>query len=271
MTDDRDSLTPETASAEEAVRSLRPVSARPEFKGRLRAEFAEGRLQPRLALVKREPAGGAWKGAFLIFASAAVAAYIVLQLNAGPDWQVRKVQGSGQIRVDGHRYSAGKPADYAALLRPGSRIQLTGAASLQVAAADNLIMEIAPGSDISLPRAPGRWWDRQGLANIRAGELRITTGRAFPGAGLLVVSPDTHVMVTGTTLAVICDNGGTCVCVCEGQVKVGRELDSMVVVPQGHLRYTPRDGSAAHAADIRPTERVALSDLRDKARRVIGH
>lgn len=271
MKDDRSTPTPVTGFAEEAVRSLGSVRARPSFKAALRADFAAGELKPPLRVVRREPAAGAWRGAILLFAGAAAAAFVVLRLNAGPDWQVRHVQGAGSVLIAGRKFEADKPAAYAALLRPGSRVQLTGGTSLQVAAADNLIVEIAPGSDFTLPRAPGRWWDRQALASIRGGEVRITTGRGFRGAALMVLSPDTHVMVTGTTLAVICDDGGTCVCVCEGEVKVGRVLESMVSVPGGHLRYTPRDGSEPHSADMRPSEKVALSELRDKARTAIGH
>jgi len=83
---------------------------------------------------------------------------------------------------------------------------------------------------------------------------------------------DAMILVKGTTLAVIMEPTGTCVCVLEGEVMVGARGesagpegsggDAMMPVTSGQRGYVFRDGRTPERADIRPTELVALAKFR---------
>jgi ferric-dicitrate binding protein FerR (iron transport regulator) len=99
-------------------------------------------------------------------------------------------------------------------------------------------MQVAPGTDLTLPASAGRWFGRATRASVANGEVRITTGTGFHGARLAVETPEAMVQVTGTTLAVICEPTGTCVCVLEGSVRVAAQAGGAgVPVSEGHRRY----------------------------------
>jgi len=70
------------------------------------------------------------------------------------------------------------------------------------------------------------------------------------------------VEVTGTTLAVICEPAGTCVCVFEGVVHVGAKGAAAEAVPGGRRRYVFSDGRPPEVADIRPAEIGKLGSFR---------
>src|SRR5207249_6837996 len=131
---------------------------------------------------------------------------------------------------------------------------------LEIMGPGQLVIQMTPGSDVTIPKTPGRWFGRRVSTEVRAGELRITTGHGFDGARLSITTPAARVEVTGTTLAVICDPEGTCVCVLEGKVGVGGRDGPMETVKQGRRRFMFNDGRA-EAAEIRPTELVQLGEL----------
>jgi hypothetical protein len=80
------------------------------------------------------------------------------------------------------------------------------------------------------------------------------------------------VKVNGTTLAVIMEPTGTCVCVLEGEVMVGARGDAagpegggggaMMPISAGHRGYIFRDGRTPERADIRPEELTSLARFR---------
>src|SRR4029077_6921354 len=97
-----------------------------------------------------------------------------------------------------------------------------------------------------------------------SGEIRITTGPRFAGARLAVSSPRAGAEVKGTTLAVIREPGGTCVCVYDGVVRVGEKRGPMVEVGHGHRRYVFNDGRDPEIAEIREAEVSKLGEFRDQ-------
>ena len=72
--------------------------------------------------------------------------------------------------------------------------------------------------------------------------------------------------VTGTTLAVIRDAEGTCVCVCEGTVEVGPRGGPMARVTRDRRRFVFRDGRPPEDAAIREVEGVELVAFRNRHR-----
>jgi ferric-dicitrate binding protein FerR (iron transport regulator) len=253
------------AAARSALEAMEPApAADPTFRARLRADFATGMLAgaavPRTPVVLPLPRRRAvkWLPA-LAAAAAAVLVVTAINGNEAPRWHVVHASASGVATVDGREIPVADAPRLDAALHPGARVQLSPDAMLEVASARTLALQMAGGTDAILPRAPGRWWSRESRGTIAAGEWRITTGAAFAGARFEVGTPSAHVEVTGTTLAVICQPQGTCVCVYEGHVRVGHDPTDMVTVMHGRRRYMYADRAHAPLDDaMLPPEVPAL-------------
>ena len=133
-----------------------------------------------------------------------------------------------------------------------------------------IAVQVTGGSRATLPEAPGRWFGRNVTGRLERGELRITTGSRFAGAHLAIHTPETAVMVTGTTLAVIREDAGTCVCVLEGHVHVGPPAGVMEDVAPGRRRFVFNDGRAPEMAEMRPVEHAPLTAFRAQMASVMG-
>jgi len=272
---DLERLTPEEARARDAVRSLAPPAADTGYRARLRQGFASGALapaRPREGLrplpipLYRRPALR-WA---LLPVAAAAALVAITTLNQGPRWELISSRGEGVAVIDAVPVPMNHAEDLARRLRPGARLRLPEGAEVEIVSRGQIAMQITPGSDVTLPEPPGRWFGRHARAGIAEGDVRITTGAGFRGARLEVETPEAIVEVTGTTLAVICEAGGTCVCVFEGRVTVaGRGEGSKVPVAEGHRRFVFNDGRPPESAGIRPVEDVMLRQFREERRVVL--
>jgi len=264
---------PDEARARVAVRSLPVPEARPEFRARLRAGFvsgaiapAAGRAQPWSFAARPHPA---LRWAALPVAAAALL-LAVSALNQGPRWELIESRGEGIVVVGGVPVPAQHAADLARRLKGGARVRVPEGGELELAARGTIVMQISAGTDVTLPATPGRWFGRRIEASVEHGEMRITTGRRFPGARLVVSTPEASVEVTGTTLAVICEPSGTCVCVLEGRVAVaGNGEGAPVTVREGRRRYVFNDARSPESAEMRPVEHAMLSALRDRRRAIL--
>src|SRR5687768_1619740 len=83
---------------------------------------------------------------------------------------------------------------------------------------------------VVVPRLPRSFGRRGAVSEFVSGETRVTSGAGFGGARLRFRTPEAHVEVTGTTLAVIRDSVATCVCVFEGTVSIGTRPDALAPV-----------------------------------------
>ncbi|OGF15746.1 MAG: hypothetical protein A2W00_01960 [Candidatus Eisenbacteria bacterium RBG_16_71_46] len=250
------------ARARDAVRALPRPEADAGFRERLRSEFASGRIEaahPRLA------GGGRARRAVVWLAAPVAAAALLLAvsvLNQGPRWRVTAVSGEGIAVVDRRAVPLGHVEELARRIHAGAEVEWPAGASIEITSPGALAVEIEGETLTRVPTPPGRWFGREVAAGLSRGELRITTGPAFRGARLVVRTPEASVEVVGTTLGVICEPQGTCVCVLEGRVRVGPLGGAMAAVEQGRLRYTFRDGRPPVDAEMRPVERVELARLR---------
>jgi hypothetical protein len=192
--------------------------------------------------------------------------------NRGAQWRVVQVVGTGFVQADGEPIPVERSELLAQRIHPGVELVVPETASLQISAGSDLAMEILPGTRLTIPPPPPHWFFRQSEFWARGGELRLTTGPTFQGAKLAVHTADAMILVKGTTLAVIMEPTGTCVCVLEGEVMVGARGesagpegsggDAMMPVTSGQRGYVFRDGRTPERADIRPTELVALAKFR---------
>lgn len=266
-TETEEILTGEQQRARDTVRSLRVPTADPAFRARMRSEFVSGRI---VALSSRRPRPAWFRSPRLAFGlmplAAAAALVAVLVANRGPEWHVVSSRGEGIAIVDGRPVPMGHADALAGHIRAGVRVRVPESAEIEIQSAAGLAIQIAAGSDFSLPNPPGRWFGRAITAELRAGELRITTDPTFHGARMAVITPETHVEITGTTLAVIREPAGTCVCVLEGRVMVGAVPAEMVAVEQGRRRFVFADGRPSEEAEMRPAEHQALPVFRDTHR-----
>jgi ferric-dicitrate binding protein FerR (iron transport regulator) len=264
---DRERRTPDEQRASEAVRALSSPPVDAAYRERLKRQFASGALQaparPSRATVPpwRRPAL-AWVA---LPAAAAAALFVVSALNRGPTWELVASHGSGEAVVDGVPVPLSRADELGRRLKHGVRVRLPENGEIEIALRGQIAMQVAPGTDLTLPAAAGRWFGRSAHANVAHGELRITTGAAFHGARLAVETPEAMVDVTGTTLAVICEPAGTCVCVLEGRVRVAGQAEGAgVMVREGRRRYVFNDARPPESAEIRPNEMVSLREFRDQ-------
>lgn len=269
MIDDIDIPTPEERAAAAAVRSLRMRGASPAFRERLQTEFVTGSISSGLDRSRMREVPGVfrfptrWVQPLAWAAAATLIAVTAIGLNRGPAWQVKDVSGSGIIVVGNLPIPLDHSEQLEAALQPGARVRVPPGATLEVMAPGQLAIVLMSGTDVVMPATPGRWFGRGVSTTLAAGQLRVTTGPRFQGARLAIHTPEAEVAVTGTTLAVICEPHGTCVCVLDGRVDVGARGGEMSVVEGGRRRFVFNDGRGPEADEMRPMEREKLAEFRD--------
>ncbi|HLQ67554.1 MAG TPA: FecR domain-containing protein [Candidatus Limnocylindrales bacterium] len=270
-------LGPAEERARAALRAVSPEPPDAEFRDRLKRDFVSGAIQvtkgrervvARLPIRRRRPPTVAWAAASLAVAAALV--FVVASLNRGPSWWVTAARGEGTIKVDGETVALADRDAMRRLLIPGAEIETAENAELDLCMNGVLAVQLAPGTRMTLPPPPGRWFGRRCELYARGGEIRVTTGPRFSGARLAIMSPTAAVLVTGTTFAVIMEDAGTCVCVFEGNASVGRmragALADMSRVGSGRRRYVYKDERPPETREIREEERVKLAQFRESQR-----
>lgn len=267
-----DALTPEETRAREALRGLEEVRPEPAFRARLASDFASGRIGERREMVLPASGNRGWRLWRLALAPVGAAALLVVVVlaNRGPAWTVLGSAGAGLATVDGSPVAVGDAAAIQRRLRPGSRLVAPPEGELEIATRAGVVIQVTPGTELVLPAPPPRWFGRRVRGAVAHGEIRVTTGPAFAGAELTFDTPEAVVEVVGTTLAVICEPGGTCVCVFEGVVRVGAKGETAEPVPTGRRRFVFGDGRPPELDDIRPMENQKLGMFRDSRRAWLG-
>jgi hypothetical protein len=260
-------LTPDEARAREAVRGLERPRATTAFRERLKRDFVSGRIGERrvLELPLAWHRRLAWRLALAPVALAALAMTVVLA-NRGPAWTVLTIAGDGVAIVDRTPVPLTHGEELGRRLHPGARLTVPAAAEIELATAGGMVIQVTGGTEFTLPTSPGRWFGRRTIGALRAGEIRVTTGPAFHGARMRLDTPEAVVEVAGTTLAVIREPVGTCVCVYDGVVKVGARGAAAERVTSGRRRFVFNDGRPPELADIRPVENQSLGVFRDRGR-----
>lgn len=281
-------LTPEADRARRAIDAARasepgPPRADVAFRERLRQEFMQGRIAgseerapepvpavsrlPRPVRENPEPRRPWFLWPLPRIAAAAAAAVLVVFLvnlaNRGPAWTVLEASGTGEILFDGDAVPVAQADLIAERLRPGVEVEIPEGAKLEIMSARTLLIELTPGTKLTIPPPPPRFFGRNAELWTRGGLLRITTGPAFAGARFDIHTPDAMTRIAGTTIAVIMDPMGTCVCVLEGKAMVGRQSGgAMMAVGPGRRAFVFRDGSPLETNSIRETEIVSLARFR---------
>lgn len=204
---------------------------------------------------------------FAIAIAAAIAAgAFVWALNPGPRWQVAPRQvAHGNVLIDDDPVPADDVASLNDALMPGGTLEWNGDGELELISHGQLALAITPGTRMTLPPPPARWFDRRSAGRIDAGEIRLTSGPRFPGATLTLDTPDATLLITGTTLAVIQESHGTSVCVLEGSVRVRAGSGDAGRIAAGREVVLTK-GRSGTPSEIRPIEKARLMEMRDAMR-----
>jgi len=277
MNNDSGTLTPDQEKARDAVRKLE-TSADPDFRERLRHAFATGSIEPSETPRVPQPRkvfgwasipdwlrGSLW-GRFATAAAAVAIVVAVATLNRAPALEMVAASGDGAALVAGRTISMKDKVELAAALRPGVRVRVPEGASIELRSRDHLAVFLESGTEATVPGVPGRWYGRAAKAEVETGIMRIVTGPDFRGGSLSIATQVADVEVTGTTLAVICEPVGTCVCVLEGNVHMTEKGGKPVPIHQGMRRFVFNDGRPPESDKMRDTEVEKLSMFRAQVR-----
>ena len=240
------------------------------FNERLTKELSSGRLRepvPRLERIPPRRPRHLLRLATGVSAASATAV-LLAAFNQPPRWTALPGAGSGNLFVDGSALSVSDTGGLTRRIHTGSRIRLESTEDLNLVSSGLLAMQLAPGTEMVLPSPPGRWFGRA-YARITGGRLRVTTGRRYSGARFAIRTPEATIRVTGTTLAVIAEPTGTCVCVLEGSAYVRPLRGETVRVASGSRYEVPHGAHGSGTGEISVAERAKLADLRDRMRAVM--
>ncbi len=265
------SWTPEESKAREALQALSSPQADASFRERLKADFCSGAIAHREVRALPESARGGFFGRpwAWIPAAAAVAASLVFAvglLNRASDWDAVRVSGAREVSVDGKAVPLEATEEFCKHLTPGARLEVPAGAEVSLLCGNQIGMVVQGGTVVTMPAPPGRWFGRSVEMSVHQGEIHITTGRAFQGARLAVVTPEARAEVVGSTFAVICHEIGTCVCVYDGAVNVAPRSGDGAMVRSGLRRIVYRDQRPPEVLAILDHEREELSRYQDEMR-----
>jgi hypothetical protein len=236
------------------------VRADPAFRERLKHAFVTGSVAGRTPAAARAGAHPRGWGLWWVLAPAAAAALLALfaVANRGPAWTIAAGRGGGTLWVDGVPVPANDVVELARHVRAGATLRLSPDGEVDLVCAGELALQVTAGSEMTIPEPPGRWLRRTVRATVERGEVRFVTGPRFTGSRLRVETPEALVVVTGTTLAVIRDTTGTCVCVWSGRVEFGPRRGTPEPVAAGKRRVLYADGRPPLTEDLGPGERMKL-------------
>jgi hypothetical protein len=257
--------------AQAALEALPRAEPDPAFRARQKEAFLSAvHAQEERPVAARRPGARTMRRAFLALAGAAavlLAIGVTTVMNAGPRWKVAGAQSAhGNVLVNDEPIPADDVASLNEALSPGATIEWNGNGDLELVSAGQLALGIAPGTKMTLPAPPPRWFARTSRGTIDTGTLRLASGPRFHGARVTIGTPEATVEMTGTMLAVIHEPMGTCVCVFEGTVRVRAGTHDMGMVPAGQRQVVFADGSEPVRAEMRPTERVKLGEMKEGIR-----
>lgn len=170
-------------------------------------------------------------------ATVAVAAVLVafgFALNPGPRWKIAATQDAeGNVLLDDDPVPAADVEALADLLQPGTWIEWRGHGDLELVSGGAVALAIAPGTLVTLPSPPPRYFARAARCTLAEGTLRIVPGPAFRGATLTIETPARSFTTGGDRpIAIVHDAAGTRV------ATSGPEIDAFVR-SRGALVATP--------------------------------
>ncbi len=133
--------------------------------------------------------------AVLLGAGAALAVVLVVgafawAFNPGPQWRIAETQfADGNVLLDTDPIPAADGEALGELLLEGATIEWRGHGDLELVSTRAAVLGIAPGTVVTLPAPPPRWFARAVRCSLAEGTLRFVPGPGFRGASLTVHTP----------------------------------------------------------------------------------
>jgi len=119
-----------------------------------------------------------------------VAAGFAWALNPGPQWRVADTQqADGNVLLDDDPIPAVDVEALGELLLAGTTIEWRGRGDLELISPGNAVLAIAPGTVVTLPAPPPRWFARASSCRLIEGTLRFLPGPRFRNARLTIATP----------------------------------------------------------------------------------
>jgi hypothetical protein len=219
-----------------------------------------GTIEPPRRIAPRA-AHPSWRRFWMWMIPALVAAAAVFVIiNRPATLRMIAVTGSGRPVIDGKIAPGPGEEAIGRRIRPGMHLQMPDSLSVDLLARDVVMIEVTPGTRVTVPQAPDRLFNRASACSLLAGEIRVKTGSRFHGVSLRVYTPDGVAVITGTLLSVQTDRNGTCVCVQEGTAHVGVTERDLRAVQPGYREAIARGGTPA-ILPIAPPHRDGLLDF----------
>ncbi len=266
--DSHDEWTDAQRAGRNAVRSFPVAEADPDFRAAMREQFVRGEFQKSARPARR--AGGRRRAGRRIFtwaAPVAVAAALAIMigvLNYSADWTVVHAAGTDYVMVDGARVPCDDLSPLQAAIQPGCRVQMPEGGQMEVVT-DAMALQINGGTDVTIPTPPGRWFARTIDSDVLGdGTFRVATGPEFEGARYALHTEAATLEITGTAFSVMNSPGTVCICVLDGDVQAKLPDGSTRTIGPGGRLTLALDGSTIDAGSMRPGERDALTDLRER-------
>lgn len=207
--------------------AARAVAVPPAAEVRRHARFAflsALATQPRPMRTRRS-----FRALVLTLAAAAILAVTFLL----PEPERWKVELGGPLRFERAEFGPGQDARLAAALERSGVVE-TGGERTRFTLAGVLDVELLAGSALSFPPLPELDGVDPLAFELTQGEAYLRTRAGYPGNPVIVRTDLADVTLNGTTIGVLVDELGTCVCVADGTVRVtsarlpgqGQELGS---------------------------------------------
>jgi len=270
MSERRDpALGPDEQAARDAVRGLGTPKADPAFRNRLRNDFVSGRVAGK-PVPTGAPGPGWWTRWVALPAAAAILVVALTLMNHGPSMTLVRAAGEGTAWVNGKEIPLSDPGALTAALQPGATLKLNRTTTVDLLFDHVLMFQASPGTEFTIPNAPGRWVGTTSRCLVRVGELQVMSGPAFPGRSLVMHTPDGMIEMTGTIVSVVTDSTGTCVCVQEGTARIGPDPGALKAVPAGERMVLPRGGASPFIAPIAPPHQEHLEKFESQYRSMVG-
>lgn len=253
MNENEKQYTQEERQALEALTALRPPRPSEDAKARARAAFLSGEQAPEL------PKRGVIVAMWLPLAAAAAILIMLFLFGTRPveSWKISDV-----VDADGVQLETGE-------LRVGARqtggVIVTGpGAEVELVLGESLRVRIIENSRVTLPDAPGRWFERDTKFFVEAGEIYGTSGGTSPGFPVTLATPEAEALLTGTTFAAFRTETHTCFCLFEGGMEI-TVLDTEFSLPLevGNRIFVFRKDGGYEVRPLDARENMKLQMMQD--------
>jgi len=193
--------------------AARPLADRPRPEAVRRARLA---FLSALATENAVPTRARRPVRALVLLAAAAAMLLVTFLPRAPRWAV---QMTGPVRFEEREYAPGDEARLAADLERSGRLESLGSV-LRVSLGSALDLELRAGGVLAMPPLP----ELDGVSGVafglELGETYLRTAPSYPGNPIRVQTDYGDVLLHGTTVGVLVDDAGVCLCVADGRARL---------------------------------------------------